>query len=90
MVKKYPLETDGDDYNGNAFLTILQYIIGVAIFLIAFCLVHKRSRVAPYLMPWLFTVGLLLELPLKPVFPDNLINMMIGYIMLQVYMLLCA
>ena len=91
LVEAYPLEVDGDnDFNGNAFLIILQYLIGVTIFFVAFCLVHKRSRAALYLMPWLFTIGLMLELPLKPVLPENLIFVMSAVLMLQIYMLLCA
>lgn len=51
---------------------------------------HKKSKFAPYLLPWLCTIGLLLELPLKPVLSDNQIFAMSGTLLLQIYMLLNA
>ena len=77
------LEFDGStDLNSDAIPIILQHCIGVAIFIGAHFLVHKRSCAAQYFVPWFFTIGLLLELPLKPVLPENVIFVMSALLML--------
>ena len=88
---KYEEGDEGNNkYTGNAFLVILQFLIGIALLFSSFCMIHKRARCTSYLLPWLCTLGVMLEIPLKPVLPQNIIVVTMGCSLLQVFILLCA
>lgn len=52
-----------------AFLIIAQYCVGILLMFLAFLLVRKQARVTSYLLPWIFTIGTLLDLPLRTPVP---------------------
>ena len=61
----------------NILLVNVQYIVGISLYVIGFFLVHKKKRVVPYLVPWLFTVSFLLDLPwIRDILPAEYIIML--------------
>ena len=90
LQEEYPSDGLSDNFTGAAFLVILQYLIGIALLFVSFCMEHKKVRFSSYIIPWLCTLGLMLELPINPVLPSNLIQVMFGCLLLQVYMVLCV
>ena len=90
LQEEYPSDGLNDNFTGAAFLVILQYLIGIALLFVSFCMEHKKVRFSSYIIPWLCTLGLMLELPINPVLPSNLIQVMFGFLLLQVYMVLCV
>ena len=70
LAEIYPMGDEGNNkFTGNSFLVIFQFLIGMALLFSSFCMIHKGSRCTSFLLPWFCTVGLLLELPIKPVLP---------------------
>lgn len=91
LLKQYPETREGDkEYTGHTFSVILQYLGGISLLMVAFCLVRKNSMAAPYLVPWLCTISQLSELPMRPVLPEYMPFLLILIVFGQILVILFA
>ena len=66
LIEKFPDDAAGDkDYTAKVFTVIVQYCVSILFMFISFFLVKKQIRVAPILLPWLLTLGTMLDLPIR-------------------------